>query len=272
MPPSQLQIIANRTFRLHEVAKEMNNSLLGVKANHAGHFFLGMLRRQSILLHDAAEILGTGNKTQLMSAFILFRCLLDDFIVLLQLFNSGYSDEEIIKHSATAFSQKFNLLTKSKNINNKHFDGQEEGLVTDAYLKEQWDDFLGNPDNDIYFSNKDSRTFKSFTDATSIMVNLSADDDLAKLVSKANAHALILWKLLSTYVHFSTMTVLLEKGTESRDIEILQLNEVLSYVYKSLGLIQGGLKKIGIECEIKDNTGVIPEILHGFVKAEEAVK
>ena len=76
----------------------------------------------------------------------------------------------------------------------------------------------------------------------------------------ANAHAFVVWRHLSHYVHFSLLTYQLESDEATREIKLKQLKEVLSYCYKSLIICHDALTVWGREIIFNDDTNVFNDI------------
>ncbi len=116
----------------------------------------------------------------------------------------------------------------------------------------------------MYFKDVKRRMFKGFPSTADIVRSLPRS-----LVSAANAHSLILWKLLSNYVHYSAFTQQLENTPASREIEINQLQEVLSYVYKALAMSSMILNKWGLKHDFRDPTNLKDELMADYKSASD---
>lgn len=137
----------------------------------------------------------------------------------------GFNVADIVSHTANAFHERFKTIAASKQINNKFFGGAGEGLVNDQREAAERAEFLENPENDRYFKNKAKFQFKDFPTVIE-MTRLLPQTDLGL----ANAHAFVVWRHLSHYVHFSLFTYQLESDEATREIEVKQMKEVLSYL------------------------------------------
>ncbi|MCE7058117.1 DUF5677 domain-containing protein [Algoriphagus sp. AGSA1] len=200
-----------------------------IKPDFKDSYLLGMLSRSAVINYDINQLLSKSKHNLHTSVFILFRCLLDDFIHILHLLHSNFEDEEIVKITASAHKQRFKTYEESRKINDKFFGGENSQLHTQSRENELKEEFKSNPNNDIFFHEKSEFKLKKFRTIQQLV------DDLPQTeIGQANVHAFILWKFLSQYIHFSNLTFYMENQEETRAIEIAQLEEVLFYCYKLL--------------------------------------
>ena len=82
MPNITKEQIADWADELAAIAISLKIQIQGTFPSDYARFVFGMLDRQPVLLQDAARILRANHIRNLSSSFILFRCLLDDFIFL----------------------------------------------------------------------------------------------------------------------------------------------------------------------------------------------
>lgn len=231
--------IANLAESVGKVSNLILSQLSGkITPDFKESYLLGILSRSTILLRDITNILRNNETKHLTSVFILFRCLLDDFIHILYLKHNEFDEEEVIKITADAHRQRFNTIKASREINEKYFDGKYDQLQTsdkEALLKEM---FLADRDKDKFFQDKEQFRFKKFPNMQSLI------DDLPETeIGRANIHAFVIWKFLSQYIHFSNLTFYLENDPKTREVEITQLEEILFYCYKTVFLIYQELAK-----------------------------
>lgn len=247
--------IADLTSRTYAIAENILVQLNGTKPNFKESFFYGILARQVLLLENITKTLLSNPDNKLTATFILFRCLLDDFITVLYLQSRNFDETDLIKHSAHAYHERFKTIASARGINDKYFSGKQSGLVDGEYEKNFRQKFLDNPENDKYFKNKKKFEFKNFPSITSIVQQLPKTE-----LGKANAAAFILWRHFSHYVHYTMLTFELEITKETREIEIKQLKEALSYCYKTILMSSDILRKWGKNNELKDSTNVWNDI------------
>ncbi|EOZ98903.1 hypothetical protein A33Q_0886 [Indibacter alkaliphilus LW1] len=218
-----------------------------IKPDFKDSYLLGILSRSAVINYDINQILSKNNHNLHTSVFILLRCLLDDFIHILHLLQNNFEEEEIVKIAASAHRQRFKTLEESRKINYKFFGGENNQLQTQSREDELKEEFLQNPNNDIFFQEKSEFKFKKFKTVQQLVDNLPETE-----IGQANVHAFILWKFLSQYIHFSNLTFYMENQEETRKIEIAQLEEVLFYCYKTIVCAFDELKKRHEFLEWKD--------------------
>ena len=230
--------IADLAIRISDVSKYALNDLPTMTtSSHIEHYLIGLLRRHSTILKDIERIVRNNPNEQITSAFILFRSLLDDFIHIHYLAYQPDQNEEIIKLTASAYDLKFKAVKKSSEINKAYFEGKNPQLFNEKTAAQRKEEFQQNADHTIYFKDKENFKFKDFPNTTKL-----ADKLANEAKSSSNAHALLVWKLLSNYVHYSGLIDSLEQNKENRQAEIDQLEEVLFYCWKTTNLAINGLK------------------------------
>lgn len=88
-------------------------------------YFLGMIRRQVILLNDIATLLEHTAHHNITGVFVLCRCLLDDFLHVFYLKLDADEQEAIIALNADVHRQAFLALRILVDSNHKHFEGKD---------------------------------------------------------------------------------------------------------------------------------------------------
>lgn len=240
--------IANLAFQISHIPNHLLISLNGKTApNRVESYCVGILRRQAILLSDIEAILRNKPDDRITSAFILLRSLLEDFILMLHLLHHNFDEEEIIKLTADAHRQRFRAIAESKDMNEKYFDSNLDQLYDTEKEQQEKNEFTSDPDNDIYFADKEGFRFKRFPTMQQLVSSLPETE-----IGKSNIHAFLIWKFLSNYVHYSGLTDHLEKDAESRQIEVNQLEEILFYCWRTSIIASAYLKRIHPEMQIKD--------------------
>jgi hypothetical protein len=276
------EVIANRAQRLADLASAIGEQLHGAQITLKERFCLDLLRRQAKLLRDVASLLRKNHEMMQDSSFILFRCLLDDFIKVLYIAQGTdndqtpqgaehqleldeetenivviFDDEKIIQHTASGMSQVISMKEASYKLNRDFFNSKLEDLASAEYVETEWQELIADPTNHIYFKNVGERKWKAFPTVRWIVDNLPFTK-----ISKANAHVFVVWKMLSNYVHFSQYVA--RPTHESRGIEISQLCEVMSYCFKTVVFLSSALKTYGLNHVIIDPTNLKDEIFEGY--------
>lgn len=241
---------------VRQVGMDLGIQMDGKPQTRYSGFYLQMLRRHVIILDDIQLILVNSDGTRLIPVFALARCLLDDFILLIHLAVKDYDEEEINKFEAKQWSTHFSALRESAAMNHKYFDGVKSGMYNNDTYQARLDTFRQREENHVYFSNA-AFDWKSFPTTRDLVVNLPETE-----LGKANAHAFILWKYFSNYVHFSPVVSKVSQKDEFRYIELKQLKEVMSYCFKGIFTISEALtKKYHIEHAFNDPQGIL-DALH----------
>ena len=256
-------VLAEYAHRVGAIAFDIVTQLDGTKTRTRERYFLGLLARQARLLDDISEMMARKEANSLTSVFILFRCLLDDFIVVLYFQTRGMNEADLIKHTASAYSKKFKMIEDGYKINDKHFGGTLRDMPTKKYYDDRLNEFLSEKANEVFFKDVSKRTWKNFIDTTTIVRELPNNG-----LGDANAHSLMLWKFMSNYVHYSVFTDTLEQSTATRQGEIDQLQEALSYVYKTIVMASQTLNSYGLTHEFRDTTNVRADIMVGVEEQE----
>jgi hypothetical protein len=256
----RLKKASNFALRIGAIASDICQQMSGREIGFREQFLMGILDRQAMILRDVSFLLRRNSDRNMTSVFILFRCLLDDYLTLLYFANSNFDEESFIKHTANAHSKKLSMLSESRKINERFFNGANPDLATAAMEQLEREEFRNNPTNAIYYTDNARTTMKGFPPTSQIVGALTVN---AENISAA--HSFAVWKLLSTYVHYSQITYQITKSKEVREIEIYQLPEILFYCLRCVALAHHALKNIfGFPVEFNDNTNVIDEITNGF--------
>lgn len=263
MPHVTKERVAEWADELAAIAISLKAQIKGAFPSDHARFLFGMLDRQPILLQDAARVLRGNHIRSLSSSFILFRCLLDDFIFLVRYTLYKYDPDIIDKNIAASLSEEQWLYDQSRRINNFFFEGKEAGLATDTFFQSKVDEVTNDPSNDRYFADAAKTQFKSSPKTGRFFEQITnADfDDYQKEIAKSNAHAISLWQMYSKYVHYSLYTFRLQgSGLDVKEIEISQLQESLSYSYKSLVMLSAALNHVGMANKLKGDEAFAAKI------------
>lgn len=266
--PTTKENISDWAIRIGRISMEIGHQLNHAKVQGFSKYMLGLTSRTAIILQDIHFLLKDNPNSQLTSSFILFRCLLDDFITLLYFQSGNFNEEELIAHTAEAHRQWFKMQDESKSINDIYFGGENKTIANADYILQKKTEFINNPVNDVYFVNKQLFKFKPFSTTAKIIADLPSRFTKEKFpIAIANVHAYVLWKLLSKYVHYSLWSYQLETSPASRVIEIDQLKEILGYCYKTVQMTSDYLNKAGLKHEFRDTSNVYANIFDGIKQA-----
>lgn len=215
-------------------------------------YYLGIMRRQVIILYDLQTLLKGSPHTNFTSLFILSRCLLDDFLFLFFLKTHDDEEENIVRINANGYGKSFQALEIIMESNHRHFNGAYPFYLTKDELEKIKSIFKSKPNNDKYFKKKDHFTFKSFMQLTQVADKIE-DFELSKLSLRVH----FLWKEFSTYVHYTNLTFESEINVDDDITNLLKIEEVLLYVFNSIELAfrffseRNGLKLL-VDAELED--------------------
>jgi hypothetical protein len=250
--------IANWAVRLAYIAQNICAQVNGQDLELYQVFFLDLLNRQSVILRDISILLNANVDTNLSSVRILFRCILEDFIIVLYLHSHDFDKELIVRHTAKALKDNLDIQKTLWELNKRFFDGKQAGFGNPEDISTELDSLCENPRHSIFFKKGEKGNFKTFFSTIALLKKEIPITD----VTKANVHALAVRKLLSKYVHYSAMTYFQEREIDHQD-ELRRFKEILTYVYKGVVLCSEGLTSLGVRNEVRDQTNVKDEIFEG---------
>ncbi len=218
--------------KLSELANE-NFGLLTGKCHEVieiQDYYLGILRRQAILLSDLSLILKNRNSEYVSTPFIILRSLLDDFIHLLYLENHNEREIEITKINADSYKYSFNSLKDLTDSNYEHFDGKYKFYLTHEQLQTIRDKFIGKEKNKKYFKDPDKFSFKKFKHFNDMTKCFS----ISRNVDIFRDRAYYLWKEFSSFVHYSNYSFEYENQNAPENLNMI--DESFQYCYNSIYL------------------------------------
>lgn len=194
-------------------------------------YYLGMVRRQAIVLYDIALLLERTQHQNLTSVLILCRCLLDDFLHVFFLKLNDDEEDNIIKLNADVHRQMFNSIRNIMESNHHHFDGENQFYITEEEFEHTKAVFKGRQENDMYFIDKEAFRFKKFKSLSDIATGIT-DFELSKLAQRA----FYFWKEFSEFVHYSNITYEIEIDVDNAGNHFYKIEEVLLYAYNTIEL------------------------------------
>lgn len=193
-------------------------------------YFLGILRRQIIILYDLNELLKSSVHNNFTTLFVLCRCLTDDFLFMTYLkTHKEKEDESIIKITASAYSKSFKALEILAQSNHKHFNGEYPFYLNNEEFEKLKVIFQSKETNDKYFKDKETFTFKAFLQLTQLAEHIT-DFEL----SKTTLRAFYLWKEFSDFIHYSNITFELEMNEKHNQIYLRHIEETLTYCFNTV--------------------------------------
>ena len=193
-------------------------------------YYLGILRKQVILLSDLSLILKNRNSEYISTPFIVLRSLLDDFIHLLYLETHADRKTEITRINANSYRHSFNSLKELTDSNYEHFDGKYKFYLTREQFQGVKEKFIAKEKNKKYFKNPDTfkfKVFKHFSDMTKCF-------SISKRVDIFKDRAYYLWKEFSSFVHYSNYSFEYEIQNSPENLNMI--DESFQYCYNSIYL------------------------------------
>jgi hypothetical protein len=188
-------------IRIGSIADDLCRQMSGRPIEFREQFLMGALSRQAMILQDISRLIKSNSERNMTSAFILFRCLLDDYLTILYLADANFDNERFIQHTAYSHSKRMSMTTESRKINERFFNGGNPDLATPAMEQQEKEDFKNEPGNGIYYRDEERTNMKGFITTSSIVSSLTVNQE-----NMTAAHSFAVWKLLSNYVHYSHLT------------------------------------------------------------------
>lgn len=221
-------------------------------------YYLGILRRQAILLLDMEKILNNRNSELITTPFIILRSLMDDFLHLLYLELHENREEEILKINAKTHKQTFISLEDLTKSNHNHFNGAYPFYLNNEQFQDLKVTFAGKAENDKYFIDKGHFKFKNFIPLSQVAEKITH----SRNVEIFKDRAFYLWKEFSSFVHYSNFSFYLETNQDPTNLK--KIEEGFQYCYNSIYLSFKYFERtFGIEftdnAELRDRYGIIYE-------------
>ena len=224
--------LTNEAKLLAELTNSNLENLAGtcMEKNEIPDYYLGILRRQAILLLDMQKILDNRNAQLITTPFILLRSLMDDFIHILYLELHADREEEIVKINASSYKQAFKSIEDLTNSNHIHFNGQYIHYLTNVEFQKLKDTFAGKAENERYFIDKENFKFKTFMPLSKVVENITHSRE----VEIYRDRAFYLWKEFSSFVHYANVSFYLENNADP--LNLYKIEEGFQYCYNTIYL------------------------------------
>ena len=199
-----------------------------------GIYFLGILTRATVFSDDLFNILYRTRSGCFTSAYILGRCIMDDYIRLEYVLRSGDPLEEIHNIDAEAMKKNLHKIEELVDVNNNVYGGKFPFYPTSAKMAEVREAIFNRKDADKYIVDRKASTpatmkFKGQKSLTQMAVDAGrkVDDDIAR--------AYYFWRLWSDYVHFAPSSFTME-AENMKDMPTFykNLQEMFYYLYRNL--------------------------------------
>jgi hypothetical protein len=224
------------------------------------------LVRHSMLLRDVSILLKSNPTQNLAPAFILLRCMMEDFITIFYLRTNGFKPEMFVKYFAEDFSNRFKFMQETANVNNKFFKGVYEGLPSSQHVQNFKNVFLSNQDHNNLFVNKTQFKFKSFPSPSEIIKELPITE-----ATIANAVGLLDWIHLSEYVHHSMLSARNDTDPAVRKLEIKKLKGIMLYAYKLTEFVAARFEERNFPFTIPNTEKLLTELSQDTLDASDFI-
>ena len=143
--------LSKQAKKLAELANKNLGQLAGkcqIK-NEIQDYYLGILRRQAIMLLDLSKIFENRNQELVTTPYIILRSMLDDFLHILFLELQNDKEEQIVRINAKAHKQTFKSLKELTDSNHKHFNGNYEFYLNKQQFEDLKQTFIGKEENHL---------------------------------------------------------------------------------------------------------------------------
>ncbi|MBK9729682.1 MAG: hypothetical protein IPO83_00040 [Chitinophagaceae bacterium] len=239
---NQLQI-AERSKVLSALTNEALAELgtRKVEKNHnVEKYLLGVLERVYVFTSDISTILNHQPERLTLSAFVISRVILDDFLHVCYLFSKGFAEDVIDKFDVEPLKYFFAMGKENLDYNIKYFEGKHESFINEEIFIDYSYNFLKNQDNLKYISHVDLNgdipiiKFQLGISTAAIYKDISSSQH-----GSENCYAYNIWRRYSAYVHHSTQTFFSERNSSIRTADVEGIRLVLFYACKTLVLSRG---------------------------------
>ncbi|QOG88787.1 hypothetical protein HUE46_01435 [Flavobacterium columnare] len=146
--------------------------------NEVQDYYLGIIRRQAIMLLDLSKILENRNRELVTTPYIILRSMLDDFLHLLFLELREDKEEQIILINAKAHKQTFKSLKELTDSNHKHFNGGYQFYLNNEQFEALKEIFKGKEENQKYFQDIATFKFKNFLQLSQVASSINSTGEV----------------------------------------------------------------------------------------------
>jgi hypothetical protein len=225
----------DQLIELHKrIVKFADKNLLEIKKlnidlnDEHNSFFVGMIIRQHSINKDLFLLFSNNESQTLTSKFVLYRCLVDDFINIIFISNQDDKNEMVTKLNADALSKNFNKIKELAELNEEKLGGTYPYYPTYEILEEVKEKMKNSPKRQQHFSDKDNFKFKTFKSIGNLIRDLNDIDDNVNQLRRAY----FIWRKFSDFVHYSNLTYEEEQiRNPLEDETYTEFAEIISYSY-----------------------------------------
>ncbi len=224
-----VQLLGRLKKFINENLEKINSLSINIKDEHDS-FYYGMITRQLTLIGDLHLLFIKKQNNRLTSEFILFRCIIDDYIHIIWIDNQIDPKTEVTSYNADAYSKNFNKIKELADLNEGQLGGNYPFYPTYSFLEETKEIMKKRPELQVYFLDKENFKFKTFK-ATGNLIRDLKDVEYSHQLRRAY----YMWRELSDFVHYSDFTHKEENSINpSIDTTYAKFAEIIYFSYSLL--------------------------------------
>jgi hypothetical protein len=234
MPHFKKEHIIELLKRVAKFADENLTTIDGLNIDNNEEYdstFVGMIIRQNVLCADLALLYSHKKHKYLSSEFILFRCIVDDYIHFQFIINQENSKEVLTNFNADAINKNFNKIKELAELNEEKLGGNYPFYPTYKLMEEVKEKIKESPKRQQYFLDKENFKFKSFKSTGNLIRDLKGNEQYSHQLRRAY----FIWRKLSDYVHYSNFTFE-EESMRNPEVDTTyeEFAEIISYSYSTI--------------------------------------
>jgi hypothetical protein len=225
---------------------------LGIDLNNEhDSSYVGMIIRQHSVNNDLSILYSNKENLTLTSEFILYRCLIDDYIHIIFISDQDDKNEMITKLNADALSKNFKKLSDLAALNEEKLGGNYPFYPTNAMMDDLKQKMKDSPNRQAHFSDKEQFKFKTFKATGNLIRDLNDDDPNSHNLRRAY----FIWRKYSDFVHYSNLAYQEEEAINpEEDSTYTEFAEIISYSYfVILNCLNHFVEKYGLEITDSNN-------------------
>lgn len=234
MPHFKKEHIIELLNRIVKFADENLTTIDGLNIDNNNEYdssYVGMIIRQNVLCADLSTLFSNKKHKYLTSVFILFRCMVDDYIHFNFIINQDNSEEVLTNFNADAINKNFNKIKELAELNEEKLGGNYPFYPTHQMMEELKEKIKQSPKRQQYFLDKENFKFKTFKATGNLIRDLKGDEEYSHQLRRAY----FIWRKLSDYVHYSNFTFEEESMIDAEvDTTYEEFAEIISYSFYTI--------------------------------------
>jgi len=199
--------------------------------NELGSTYVGLIVRQYSIANDLKILLENKVQGYLTSEFVLFRCIVDDYIHFTYIVNQADKNELIIKLNADAINKNFSKIVELAKINEEVLGGNYPFYPTNETIEDLKRGVRESKERQQHFLDKEKFTFKSFKSTGNLVRDLDKESEYYHSIVRAY----FIWRKYSDFVHYSNFAYEEESLINpEEDDTYTEFSEIVFYAYKNI--------------------------------------